>query len=102
LDVKVFVDTDSDIRLARRLERDIAQRGRDLVGVLTQYDRFVKPAYDFYIAPQIVHADIVVPRGGENEVAISLIVQHVQSQMQSVSDQDLSILLDRFCSHLKS
>ncbi|CAG0913796.1 unnamed protein product [Notodromas monacha] len=75
LDVKVFVDTDSDIRLARRLERDIAQRGRDLQGVLSQYERFVKPAYDFYIAPLKSHADIVVPRGGENEVAINVTVE---------------------------
>ena len=61
--MKVFVDTDSDIRLARRLRRDITDRGRDIDGVLKQYNTFVKPAFDHYIAPTTVHADIIVPRG---------------------------------------
>ncbi|XP_045766378.1 uridine-cytidine kinase-like 1 isoform X1 [Maniola jurtina] len=82
LDMKVFVDTDADIRLARRLRRDIVQRGRDLEGVLKQYMTHVKPAYQSYIAPSMAHADIIVPRGGENKVAISLIVQHVHKQLQ--------------------
>ena len=83
--MKVFVDTDSDIRLARRLRRDISQRGRELEGVFKQYTRFVKPSFEHYIAPLMSHADIIVPRGGDNEVAISLIVQHVQTQLQLVS-----------------
>lgn len=82
LDMKVFVDTDADIRLARRLRRDIVQRGRDLEGVLKQYMTHVKPAYQSYIAPCMAHADIIVPRGGENKVAIQLIVQHVHKQLQ--------------------
>lgn len=82
--MKVFVDTDSDIRLARRLRRDISQRGRELEGVLKQYSSFVKPSFEHYIAPLMAHADIIVPRGGDNEVAISLIVQHVQTQLQLV------------------
>ncbi|XP_063893093.1 uridine-cytidine kinase-like 1 isoform X1 [Helicoverpa armigera] len=82
LDMKVFVDTDADIRLARRLRRDIVQRGRDLEGVLKQYMTHVKPAYTSYIAPCMAHADIIVPRGGENKVAIHLIVQHVHKQLQ--------------------
>jgi len=69
--------------LARRLKRDISERGRDLQGVLHQYSRFVKPSFDVYIAPQMAHADIIVPRGGDNEVAINLIVQHVLSQLQA-------------------
>ncbi|CAG9088710.1 unnamed protein product [Plutella xylostella] len=82
LDMKVFVDTDADIRLARRLRRDIVQRGRDLEGVLKQYMTHVKPSYQSYIAPCMAHADIIVPRGGENKVAIHLIVQHVHKQLQ--------------------
>ena len=70
-------------RLARRLKRDITQRGRDIAGVMAQYENHVKPAYDRYIAPTMQHADIIVPRGGENEVAINLIVQHVQTQLAS-------------------
>lgn len=81
LDMKIFVETDSDVRLARRLKRDITQRGRDIHGVMQQYENHVKPAYDRYIAPTMQHADIIVPRGGENEVAINLIVQHVQTQL---------------------
>ena len=63
LDLKIFVDTDSDIRLARRLKRDISERGREIEGVLKQYNKFVKPAFEQFIEPSIVHADIVVPRG---------------------------------------
>ncbi|VDK30340.1 unnamed protein product [Gongylonema pulchrum] len=81
MDMKVFVDTDPDTRLARRLERDIEDRGRDLEGVLAQYLRFVKPAFDTFIAPGMKIADIIVPRGGENEVAIDLIVKQVKTQL---------------------
>ncbi|XP_014227759.1 uridine-cytidine kinase-like 1 [Trichogramma pretiosum] len=81
-DMKVFVDTDADVRLARRLKRDISQRGRDLDGVLKQYNTMVKPSFYYYIAPSMVHADIIVPRGGDNEVAIELIVQHIHTQLQ--------------------
>jgi len=83
LDMKVFVETDSDVRLARRLKRDISNRGRDIHGVMQQYENHVKPAYDRFIAPTMTYADIIVPRGGENQVAIDLIVQHVQTQLTS-------------------
>ncbi|XP_030220951.1 uridine-cytidine kinase-like 1a isoform X2 [Gadus morhua] len=88
LDMKIFVDTDSDIRLVRRLRRDIAERGRDIEGVIKQYNKFVKPAFDQYIEPSMRLADIVVPRGGGNMVAIDLIVQHVHSQME---ERELSV-----------
>lgn len=61
--MKIFVDTDSDIRLVRRLRRDIGERGRDIEGVIKQYNKFVKPAFDQYIQPTMRLADIVVPRG---------------------------------------
>ncbi|CAK5075700.1 unnamed protein product [Meloidogyne enterolobii] len=77
----VFVDTDSDTRLARRLQRDISERGRDVAGVLDQYIKFVKPAFDSFIAPSMKHSDIIVPRGGENLVAIDLIVRHIKNQL---------------------
>uniref|UniRef100_A0A674PFN0 Uridine-cytidine kinase n=1 Tax=Takifugu rubripes TaxID=31033 RepID=A0A674PFN0_TAKRU len=82
LDMKVFVDTDSDIRLIRRLKRDISQRGRNISGIIKQYNKFVKPAFEQYIEPTVQSADIVVPRGGENFVALDLIVQHVHSQLE--------------------
>uniref|UniRef100_A0A8D2J007 Uridine-cytidine kinase n=1 Tax=Varanus komodoensis TaxID=61221 RepID=A0A8D2J007_VARKO len=67
LDMKVFVDTDSDIRLVRRLKRDIMERGRDVAGVIKQYSKFVKPAFEQYIEPAVQAADIVVPRGEEGK-----------------------------------
>lgn len=82
MDMKIFVDTDSDIRLARRLQRDILERGRDIHGVLQQYERFVKPSVENFIDPSMMHADIIIPRGGENKVAIHLVVQHVHTQLQ--------------------
>ncbi|XP_061560258.1 uridine-cytidine kinase-like 1 isoform X3 [Phycodurus eques] len=84
LDMKVFVDTDSDIRLTRRLKRDVSQRGRDIAGIIRQYNKFVKPAFERYIEPTVQLADIVVPRGGDNFVALDLIVQHVHSQLEKV------------------
>ncbi|XP_063902015.1 uridine-cytidine kinase-like 1 [Zophobas morio] len=83
MDMLIFVDTDSDIRLARRLKRDITERGRDIHGVIKQYNRFVKPAFDEFIFPAIKYAHMVVPRGAENVVAIDLIVKQVQRQMRS-------------------
>ncbi|KAI9137367.1 uridine kinase [Paraphysoderma sedebokerense] len=81
MDLKIFVDTDSDIRLARRLKRDIAERGRDIKGVLQQYNRFVKPAFDDYILPTMRYADMIVPRGRDNNVAIDLISKHINRQL---------------------
>ncbi|GMS96189.1 hypothetical protein PENTCL1PPCAC_18364 [Pristionchus entomophagus] len=83
MDMKVFVDTDADTRLARRLARDISERGRDTKGVLDQYLRFVKPAFDTFIAPGTKVADIIVPRGGDNLVAIDLIVKRVKTELSS-------------------
>nr|BAA91230.1 unnamed protein product [Homo sapiens] len=88
LDMKIFVDTDSDIRLVRRLRRDISERGRDIEGVIKQYNKFVKPSFDQYIQPTMRLADIVVPRGSGNTVAINLIVQHVHSQLE---ERELSV-----------
>ena len=82
MDLRLFVDTDDDVRLARRralfyftllfililsaVQRDIAERGRDLTGVLDQYERFVKPSFERYVHPTIKNADIIVPRGADN------------------------------------
>eukprot|EP01126_Amoeba_proteus_P065690 TRINITY_DN938_c0_g1_i8.p1 TRINITY_DN938_c0_g1~~TRINITY_DN938_c0_g1_i8.p1 ORF type:complete len:420 (+),score=79.27 TRINITY_DN938_c0_g1_i8:70-1329(+) len=80
-DIKLFVDTEDDIRLARRLKRDILERGRDVRGVLAQYERFVKPAFDDYISPTKRFADVIIPRGSDNEVAINLIAAHVKTKL---------------------
>eukprot|EP00240_Pyramimonas_obovata_P013149 CAMPEP_0118931180 /NCGR_PEP_ID=MMETSP1169-20130426/7607_1 /TAXON_ID=36882 /ORGANISM="Pyramimonas obovata, Strain CCMP722" /LENGTH=259 /DNA_ID=CAMNT_0006873647 /DNA_START=310 /DNA_END=1089 /DNA_ORIENTATION=+ len=77
-DMKIFVDTDADTRLARRLRRDIAERGRDLESVLCQYESTVKPAFEQYVLPTKQYADIIVPHGAANTVAIDLISQHLR------------------------
>jgi len=76
--LKLFVDTDADTRLARRVLRDIQERGRELDHVLTQYTTLVKPAFEEFCIPTKKFADVIVPRGAENTVAIDLIVQHIQ------------------------
>jgi len=76
--LKLFVDTDADTRLARRVMRDIEERGRDLEHVLHQYTTLVKPAFEEFCLPTKKYADVIVPRGAENVVAIDLIKQHIQ------------------------
>ncbi|KAK7944803.1 hypothetical protein WMY93_000531 [Mugilogobius chulae] len=76
--MKLFVDTDPDTRLSRRVLRDIGQRGRELEQVLTQYITFVKPAFEEFCLPTKKYADVIIPRGADNLVAINLIVQHIQ------------------------
>ncbi|XP_078459591.1 uridine-cytidine kinase 2 isoform X2 [Lampetra planeri] len=76
--MKLFVDMDADTRLSRRVLRDISERGRDLEQVLSQYTKFVKPAFEEFCLPTKKYADVIIPRGAENMVAINLIVQHIQ------------------------
>ena len=79
MDIKVFVDTDADERLARRILRDVKERGRSLDSVLTQYTTTVKPMHDIFVEPSKRYADIIVPRGGENSVALEMIIERVKS-----------------------
>ncbi|CAG9766784.1 unnamed protein product [Ceutorhynchus assimilis] len=81
--MKLFVDTDSDTRLARRVPRDINERGRDLDQVLNQYMNFVKPAFEEFCSPTKKFADVIIPRGADNLVAIDLIVQHIREILSS-------------------
>lgn len=70
MDLKIFVHSDDDIRLLRRLKRDVLHRGRTVDGVIKSYNRFVKASFEEYIRPTMKHADIIVPRGAENDIAI--------------------------------
>ncbi|VDG19856.1 uridine kinase [Lactiplantibacillus mudanjiangensis] len=79
MDIKVFVDTDDDIRIIRRIQRDIKERGRTLDWVIEQYLATVKPMYHQFVEPTKRYADIIVPEGGENEVAIDLLTTKVRS-----------------------
>lgn len=81
MNMKIFVDTDADVRLARRIRRDTVERGRDVNSVLEQYAKFVKPAFDDFVLPTKKYADVVIPRGGDNHVAINLIVQHIETKL---------------------
>mmetsp|Transcript_1013 Transcript_1013/g.1776 ORF Transcript_1013/g.1776 Transcript_1013/m.1776 type:complete len:98 (-) Transcript_1013:393-686(-) len=87
MDMKIFVDTDADTRLARRVIRDIKYRGRDIDGVIRQYEKFVKPSFDDYIWPTKKYADIIIPRGAENTIAIDLIVQHIRLKLTELQEQ---------------
>lgn len=84
--MKVFVDTDDDVRLARRITRDTVQRGRDVEGVIAQYTRFVKPAFERFVLPSKDNADIIIPWCGDNLVAVDLITEHIRTKL-SVQDQ---------------
>ncbi|KAJ6949292.1 uridine kinase-like protein 1 [Populus alba x Populus x berolinensis] len=81
MNMKIFVDTDADVRLARRIRRDTVERGRDINSVLEQYAKFVKPAFDDFVLPSKKYADVIIPRGGDNHVAIDLIVQHIHTKL---------------------
>jgi uridine kinase len=72
---------DADVRLARRIRRDTMERGRDVNGVIEQYAKFVKPAFDDFVLPSKKYADVIIPRGGDNHVAIDLIVQHIRTKL---------------------
>ncbi|GKS80494.1 uridine kinase [Ligilactobacillus pabuli] len=78
LDIKVFVDTDDDIRIIRRIQRDMKDRGRTLQSIIDQYLRTVKPMYHQFIEPTKRYADVIVPEGAENKVAIDLLVTKIR------------------------
>ena len=80
-DVKVFVDTDADIRLIRRLRRDILERGRPLDEILDQYLTTVQPMHLEFVEPSKRYADVIVPRGGHNEVAIEMIIAKIRGRV---------------------
>lgn len=79
MDLKVFVDTDSDSRFIRRMERDIKERKRTRESVVAQYLETVKPMHDLFVEPTKRHADVIVPRGGRNTLAINLLIAHIKS-----------------------
>jgi len=78
LDIRIFVDTPADIRLLRRIERDIRDRGRTLDSVAEQYVRTVRPMHEEFVEPSKRHADVIVPEGGHNEIAIDMIVSRIR------------------------
>ena len=81
MDIKLFVDTDDDIRLLRRIQRDIIERGRDLQGIIRQYENYVRPMHLEFVEPSKRYADIIIPRGGENHVALDMVTSLVKGKL---------------------
>lgn len=89
MDVKVYVDTDADVRLGRRLLRDVQERGRSIESVLSQYFCTVKPMHDEFVEPSKRYADIIIPEGGFNSVALSILIQNINSLIHHGRERDI-------------
>jgi len=83
LDIKLFVDTDNDIRLLRRIKRDIIERGRSLESVLHQYEHFVRPMHFEFVEPSKRYADVIIPHGGQNNVALEMVDALIKNRLSS-------------------
>lgn len=83
MDIKVYVDTDADIRLARRILRDVCERGRTMQSVISQYTSTVKPMHEEFVEPSKKYADVIIPEGGFNSVAVSMLIRSIQSQINA-------------------
>ena len=85
MDIKIFVDTDADVRLCRRIKRDVNKRGRSLESVLDQYQNTVKPMHEKYVEPSKKFANLVVLEGGKNWVALDMIIGRIQRHLDEVA-----------------
>lgn len=79
MDIKVFVDTDADLRLARRILRDVRERGRSMESVIDQYTNTVKPMHEEFVEPSKKYADVIIPEGGFNSVAVGMLIENIKS-----------------------
>ena len=82
-DIKLYIDTDADVRILRRITRDVKHRGRSLESVVTQYMTTVKPMHEQFVEPSKKYADIIIPEGGENRVAIDMVNQRISALLAS-------------------
>ena len=82
MDIRVFVDTDADVRILRRIVRDVKDRGRSLDSVINQYLTTVKPMHEQFVEPSKRRADIIIPEGGENAVALEMLIQRVRKHLE--------------------
>ncbi|WP_040228888.1 uridine kinase [Bhargavaea cecembensis] len=83
MDIKLFVDTDADLRIIRRIQRDLSERGRSIDSVIGQYLSVVRPMHNQFIEPTKRYADVIIPEGGENKVAIDLMVTKIKTILES-------------------
>jgi uridine kinase len=81
MDIKIFVDCEADVRLSRVIQRDLVERGRDVHTVLKRYEDTVRPSHLQFIEPTKRYADIIVPEGGNNMVAIDIITQYIEKHL---------------------
>ena len=82
-DIKLFVDTDADVRFIRRLRRDVNRRGRSMESVITQYLSTVKPMHEQFVEPSKAKADLIIPEGGHNTIAVGMIVDAIRKMMKN-------------------
>ena len=83
MDIKIFVDTDADVRILRRIVRDVRDRGRSLESVINQYLNTVKPMHEQFVEPSKRRADIIIPEGGHNRVALEMVMERVRAHLNS-------------------
>ena len=83
LDLKIYVDADADIRILRRMQRDIYERGRSMESVINQYLNVVRPMHEQFTEPTKKYADIIIPEGGRNKVAINVIIRSIREYLRS-------------------
>ena len=81
MDLKVYVDTDADERIMRRISRDTLERGRSIDSIITQYRETVKPMHDKYVEPSKYYADVIIPWGGENKVGIDMLMEYLNTKL---------------------
>ena len=82
LDIKIFVDTDADVRILRRIVRVVRDRGRDLESIVTQYLTTVKPMHEMFVEPSKRYADIIIPEGGHNQVALDFVMERIRAYVK--------------------
>ena len=83
MDIKLYVDTDADVRILRRIVRDVRDRGRSLESVINQYLNTVKPMHEQFVEPSKRRADIIIPEGGHNKVALETVMERVRAHLYS-------------------
>jgi uridine kinase len=89
MDIRIYVDAADDVRLMRRIRRDMQERGRSIEGILRQYERTVRPMHLEFVEPSKREADIIIPRGGHNEVATQMVMSRIQELLRSVENGTL-------------
>ena len=88
MDIKVYVDTDADVRILRRILRDVKERGRTLDSVIQQYLLTVKPMHEAFVEPSKRYADVIIPEGGRNQVAIEMVISRLRAHMRELHEAD--------------